>query len=91
VCAYHEQAYPLSSSGGVQRGSPPQADAEGLVVDSPQDEGVRNSKNSLESPFDKGGLRGFGARGLKTDNRSHLGRGVGSTETGSVRSSVLML
>jgi hypothetical protein len=23
----------------VQRGSPPQADAEGLVVDSPQDEG----------------------------------------------------
>ena len=33
--------------------------AEGLVVDSPQDEGCPRISNSLESPFDKGGLRGI--------------------------------
>ena len=43
---------------GVQRGSPPQADAEGLGV-------WFKIPNSLESLFGKEGLREFEARGLK--------------------------
>ena len=58
VCAYHEQAYPLSSSGGVQRGSPPQADADGLGV---------SPNSSLKSP-------NSGGRGLKTDFSEDLQR-----------------
>ena len=49
---------PCECPWSVQRGSPPQADAEGLVVDSPQDEGC--PPTSTESPFAKGGPRGFG-------------------------------
>jgi hypothetical protein len=59
VCAYHEQAYPLSSSGGVQRGSPPQADAEGLG-------GV--PQIPFVPPHD------WGPRGLKTDFSEDLQR-----------------
>ena len=37
-----------------------------MVVDSPQDEGCPPISNSLESLFDKEGLRELGVRGLKT-------------------------
>ena len=51
---------------GVQRGSPPQADAEDLVVDSPQDEGCPQVRNPLESPFGKGGFKGdLGTKGVE--------------------------
>ena len=49
VSAYHGQAsLPSGYTEGVQRGSPPQADAEGLVVDSPQDEGCPPTRNHYE-------------------------------------------
>jgi 4-diphosphocytidyl-2-C-methyl-D-erythritol kinase len=46
-----------SADRSVQRGSPPQADAEGLVVDSPQDEGC--PPTSLIPPPKNGGPRGL--------------------------------
>ena len=61
----------LRRIGDVQRGSPPQADAEGLVVDSPQDEGC--PPTSLIPPPKNGGQgfeidRGNGYGGFQTDS-----------------------
>jgi hypothetical protein len=40
-----------------------------LVVDSPQDEGCPPISNSLESLFDKEGLRELGAKGVEEQSR----------------------
>ena len=66
-------ASPVPPIEGVQRGSPPQADAEGLAVDSPQDEGCPPIlRNFRESPFAKGGPRGL--KGASSVNFEHFSR-----------------
>jgi hypothetical protein len=53
-------------SEGVQRGSPPQADAKGLVVDSPQDEGFPPDSTSWNPSLTKRDLGGLGIKGVES-------------------------